>query len=147
MGKKRSETEINTIKAVALNCTDLEVFDATAKKFAQKEDELCPIGMYTAIVKNYYNLWDIFHIDSNNEEEFDSTDSNTSSSISESYDPFHSDGIASYTDTKEKSFSFSYTLTTKEYEEFCEILTASNRKVKSIKKNQNTEDAFVNMQC
>lgn len=122
MGKKRTNTDIDTIKTTILKYDKNEFYFNDARKFAPKNSKIwnnisddllnqgCSVtslGIYSILTKNYYDVWSVLNIKEQSEASSDiNAQSNSSSSCCE--DPNASVETQS-------SFDFIITLSEDEY--------------------------------
>lgn len=148
MGRKRSEKEINVITKIASKYGGTEIFDMAEKKFALKDDnvwkqisseinaggcEIGPLGIYTAVVKNYYNLWEIMEINLEIKSEYELQAVNEEDKISSNSTGSNSNYKS---ESDENCFNFKCILTAEEYDSLRETTAVYKRQDKSVKKSK-----------
>lgn len=127
MGKKRTNDEKRRIIEFFRNIKKDVVFDSNKKKFAERKNaiwtslskqltdigiEMSPLGVFTTVSKNYYDLWNVLDICKNDKENNDFSNNDLSSSSSSLPDL---EGVESEVSEDISTQHFRVTLTREEY--------------------------------
>lgn len=148
MGKKRNQEEIEAMTSFLKDINLDLIFDSNLHLFKSRSDQIwttlsialknvsvkiSPLGLYTAIIKNYYNIWQALDMP---RVSIDHTDTDENNPIfKQEENQYSSTSSSLYSEQEDATVEFSIVFTPNEYNDFQEEVKNYRRRDLSTKRS------------